>query len=101
MGYTDYDDVGKEPTEMTLMRLEFGAYLGHGAAPWGELTLFYDHRHDGYVAGMKQPGIGSGPLGHVGAALDLRVGGPWGVRLELAAGSTVMSGLSLTWEGAR
>jgi hypothetical protein len=101
VGYTDYDDIGKEATEMTLMRLAFGVYLGRRDPPWGEFTLFYDHRHDGYVAGMKQHGIGSGPLGHVGAGLHLRVHGPWGLRLEVAAGSTVMSGLSLTWEGAR
>jgi len=65
------------------------------------LTVYYDHRHDGYAAGLKSPGVGSGPLGHLGAALDLDLMGPWGLALSVEGGSAVVSGLSLTWKGAR
>ena len=100
-GFVDYDGIGREPTSMLLMRLEFGVFLGHGPPPWGVLTVYYDHRHDGYAAGLKSPGVGSGPLGHLGAALDLDLMGPWGLALSVEGGSAVVSGLSLTWKGAR
>ena len=32
-------------------------------APGSEVELYYDHRHDDYVAGLKLTGIGSGQTG--------------------------------------
>ena len=100
-GFIDYDGIGKEPTSMLLMRFEFGVFLGHESAPRGRLALYYDHRHDGYVAGMKSVGVGSGALGHLGALLDMELLGPWGLALSVEGGSAIVSGLSLTWKGER
>lgn len=100
-GVIDYDDIGQEPTSLLLMRFEMGVFLGRGPTPRGLLVLYYDHRHDGYAAGMKSTGVGSGPLGHVGARLDLDVWGPWGLTASVEGGSALVSGLSLSWKGVR
>ena len=95
LGGYHYDDIGTEGTELLLARFAYGMYLGHSADGFGELLLYYDHRHDGFAAGAKVPGLGSGASGHWGLDVHTSVWGPWGVRASAVAGSAYVLGLSL------
>ena len=97
-GATSYGDLSGEATGLLLGGFGLGIYLGHARDSWGELTLMYDHRHDGYLAGAKLPSLGSGIPGHLVSALDLQIFGPWGFRLEAAAGSSWMGGASVVYQ---
>jgi hypothetical protein len=80
---------------LLLGRIGFGVTLRGASAPGSELVVYYDHRHDDYVAGLKLTGIPSGIAGHFG------VGGRWfvsesvGVALDAQAGSAYLAGASL------
>lgn len=90
-----------ETDQLLLGRFGFGFYLGKAWRPRGEVTAFYDHRRDGYVAGMKVPGIGAGFLGSVGAAGRYFLDERWGVQLDVQAGSAIAGGASILFrEGA-
>jgi hypothetical protein len=92
-----YDGLTTEDTKVLLGRFAFGMYLGHDPAGWGELAVFYDHRHDDFAAGAKLPGIGSGAIGHAGLRLRTAIDGPWGVGAEFAAGSAYVGGVSVLY----
>lgn len=77
-----------------LARFAWGAYLGGH----GEAMLFYEHTRDGLVGGLPA-WRASGFLGSVGALLDLRVHGPWGVRGELDIGNAYLTTISLVYRG--
>jgi hypothetical protein len=70
-------------------------YIGWPGSPRGEITLYYDHRHDDFAAGLKTPGLGSGVAGHFGAEAHLFVSNHWGVAAEAAVGSAYLTGLSI------
>jgi hypothetical protein len=89
-----YDGVEAMQTEdFLLARIAFGVWIGEG----GSAELFYDHRHDGFAAGLTQEGLGSGPVGHFGAALELPVAGPFGIAAEVARGGAVVARLALSY----
>ena len=81
--------------ELLLARFGFGMYLGWLGSPRGEVSVFYDHRHDGFAAGMKMTGLGSGVIGHFGAQGRVYVDDHWGLAAEFAAGSAYVTGLSV------
>ncbi|MBX3127978.1 MAG: hypothetical protein KF718_14745 [Polyangiaceae bacterium] len=82
-------------SEMLLGELGFGFYFGEPARYDGEVRLFYDHRHDGYAAGMLMPGLGSGVIGHLGLDAVGFFGEQLGLRAEAQVGAAVVTGLSL------
>jgi hypothetical protein len=84
-------DVG----EIMLFRFGYGMYLGFPGSPRGEITVYYDHRHDDFAAGLKMPGLGSGVVGHFGTEARLFVTRQWGVAAEAALGSAYVGGLSI------
>ncbi|MCA9546843.1 MAG: hypothetical protein KC613_20700, partial [Myxococcales bacterium] len=92
-----------EGESLLLAGFAFGLYLGHARDGFGEVALYYDHRHDGYVGGAKLRGLGSGTPGHFGLRTRLRVWGPWGVDLHGEVGATWLGGGSLVyqWGGRR
>lgn len=92
-----YFDLETESDSMMLVRLGFGFVIGDGGA-W---TIYYDHRHDGYAAGMKAPGLGSGVLGHVGTELRYYFLPEWGASLYAQSGSAHLLGLSLLFRRKR
>lgn len=94
-GGTQHEGFDAEEETLLLGGFAYGMYLGHARDGFGEASLYYDHRHDGYVAGMKAPGLGSGAPGHVGARARLRVFGRWGVDVRGAVGSSWLGGVSL------
>jgi hypothetical protein len=81
--------------ELLLARFGYGLYVGWPGAPRGEATIYYDHRHDGFAAGLKLPGLGSGVAGHFGASLRYYLSDQWGILAETSAGSAYVAGLSL------
>jgi len=84
-------DVG----ELLLFRFGYGMYIGWPGSPRGEIALYYDHRHDGFAAGLKMPGLGSGVIGHFGAETRFFLSNHWGVAAEAALGSAYVTGLSV------
>ena len=96
---TDYDLSGlKVPSDLEhvlLGRIGFGVTLRGASAPGSEALLYYDHRHDDYVAGLKLPGIGSGVIGHFGLAARWFFTESVGVALDAQAGSAYLGGASL------
>jgi hypothetical protein len=96
---TDYDLSGlKVPHDLEhvlLGRVGFGATLRGKSAPGSEAVVYYDHRHDDYVAGLKIAGIGSGVLGHFGVDARWFFTESVGVALDVQAGSAYLGGASL------
>jgi hypothetical protein len=80
--------------QLLLARAVFGAYLGRGN---GELTIYYDHRHDDYAAGLQLTGLGSGVLGHFGTQLRYFTDSGFGVIADAEIGSAYIFGASLAF----
>ena len=95
---TDYDLSGlKVPSDLEhllLGRIGFGVTLRGQSAPGSEALLYYDHRHDDYVAGLKLRGIPSGIIGHFGMAARWFFTERVGVALDAQAGSAYLGGAS-------
>jgi hypothetical protein len=92
-----YFDLETESDSMLLMRVAFGVFIGDG----GSWTLYYDHRHDGYAAGLKMFGLGSGVLGHIGTALQYFFSPDWGVAVRAETGSAHVLGASVLFRRKR
>jgi hypothetical protein len=91
-----YDGVAaRDRDEVLLARFGFGIYLGRLPGPAGELSLYYDHRHDGYAGGLVTRGIGSGLAGAFGLDATFFPVSRWGVRLEAQAGSALLAGVGI------
>lgn len=86
-----------EVTDQLLARFGFGLYLGHPrpGGVYGETSIFYDHRHDGYAGGLKMSGLGSGVPGSFGARGLVWLGDDFGVSADAQAGSAAVLGLSI------
>lgn len=95
----DYDLTGlKVPHDLEhvlLGRIGFGITLRGASKPGSEALLYYDHRHDDYVAGLKLPGIGSGAIGHFGLQARWFFSSRFGIVLDGQAGSSYLGGASL------
>jgi hypothetical protein len=87
-----------DSTSLLLAHVGFGIYLGHRSevdeGRGGELELYYDHRHDGFAAGLKTAGIPSGVLGHFGLGAEYLLSPRWGVRADTELGSAWLAGVS-------
>jgi hypothetical protein len=84
-------------TSLLLAHFGFGMYLGDAARQGGELELYYDHRHDGFAAGLKINGLGSGVAGHFGLRGSYTITPEWAVSAVTEIGSARTLGLSVTW----
>ncbi len=92
-----YEGHPDEADSLLLGGFAFGAYLGRPGGRWGEAKVYYDHRHDGFAAGLKMRGLGSGVPGHFGARALFYVTPAWGALIEAEAGSAYVTGLSLLY----
>jgi len=99
LGGYDYAHAPGEAASLLLMRAAIGIYLGSPGDPHGEVSLFYDHRHDDYAAGLMMPGIVSGVLGHFGLGGTFYMTERLGFGLEAQIGSAVVAGFSLRYRG--
>lgn len=91
-GAVRYDlDVGetKEVHSVLLAQLMFGWNLGNDPTGWSQISVYYDHRHDGLIAGSKVSGLGSGALGSVNSRLRLGLWENWGAMVEVSRGAGV------------
>ena len=82
---------------LLLARFGFGVYFGSGATRTGELSVYYDHRHDDFAAGLGVRGIASGVVGHIGGAGHYYFDRHWGASALLEVGSAVVSGVSVRY----
>src|SRR5690606_28849815 len=73
----------------------FGAYHGDPTQSGGETRIYYDHRHDGYAAGLLSSGLGSGAPGHLGLDVQHFFSPTWGVHLNSELGATWVLGLRI------
>lgn len=89
-----YGDMASEWSSTLLGHFAWGAYLGAR----GEAKLFYEHTRDGLVGGLPA-WRAAGFVGYVGAAVDVRVWGPWAVRGELAIGNAYLTTLAVGYRG--
>ncbi|HEU4537335.1 MAG TPA: hypothetical protein VFS00_24615 [Polyangiaceae bacterium] len=92
-----YDRHTDEGDDLLLGGFAFGAYFGRRADRWGEAKIYYDHRHDGFAAGLKMRGLGSGVPGHFGARALFFFDRSWGAQAEVEAGSAYVTGLSVLY----
>ncbi len=83
-----------DSSSILLGRFAWGVYLGRA----GEATLFYDHRRD-HLAGGIAAGRAAGFVGSAGAAVDVRIAGPWAARAELEFGSAWVMTAALRFQG--
>jgi hypothetical protein len=58
------------------------------------VRAYYDHRHDGFAAGLLTPGLGSGVIGHFGLDGVYYLSRYWGLRAEAQIGAAAVAGLS-------
>jgi hypothetical protein len=105
LGRLDYDlrglSVPHDLEHLLLARFGFGVTLRGRSAPGSELLVYYDHRHDDYVAGLKLTGLGSGVAGHFGTTLRWFATESLGVALDAQAGSAYLAGASLVYRQGR
>lgn len=92
-----YDRHHDEADSLLLGGFAFGVYLGRQPGRWGEAKIYYDHRHDGFAAGLKMRGLGSGVPGHFGARALFYFAPSWGALAEVEAGSAYVTGLSVVY----
>ena len=104
LGRIDYDlsgtSVPYDLEHLLLGRIGFGVTLRGQSAPGSEALVYYDHRHDDYVAGLKLTGLGSGVVGHFGLGARWFVSESIGVALDAQAGSAYLAGASLIFRSA-
>ena len=95
-GWVSYEGLPGDATQLTLAEVAWGFYLGR-RPQFGEFAIYYDHRHDGYAAGLKSTGVGSGAIGHVGARVERSVWGDFGLAADVEVGSALVAGASLVY----
>lgn len=87
-----------DANDLLLAGFAYGVYVGRAdRVPSGEVSVFYDHRHDGFIAGMKLTGLGSGVPGHMGLRGLAYLTPSFGFRAELEAGSALSFGASILY----
>ncbi|GHG90109.1 hypothetical protein [Comamonas sp. JC664] len=82
--------------DQLLYTFGYGVWLGRGGGPFrGEAMLYYDHRKDSFVGGLRSRGGGIvGAFGLRGRALLTE---SWGVAAEVQAGGALVGRLSLIY----
>jgi hypothetical protein len=91
----DVQGTTADMSELLLARFGYGMYIGRPGSPRGEVSLYYDHRHDDFAAGLKTTGLVSGVAGHFGTAARFYVSDHWGLAAEAMVGSAYVAGLSV------
>jgi hypothetical protein len=101
IGRIDYDIPGVHPImqmdSLLLARVGFGAVLRGKSMPGSEISVYYDHRHDDFAAGLLMPGLGSGVIGHIGAEARWFFSRNLGVTALAQYGSAFVGGLSVVF----
>ncbi|RKH56618.1 hypothetical protein [Corallococcus aberystwythensis] len=78
-----------------LYTFGYGVWLGRGGPLRGEAVLYYDHRKDGLVGGLR--GRGGGMIGSFGVRGRVLLTERWGVAAEAQAGGALMGRLALVY----
>jgi len=93
--------VPNETSALLMARFGFGAWIGRGARKAGEVSTYYDHRHDDYAAGMKIPGLGAGVAGHIGFSGKVYLTENFGLVGVVEGGSAWLGGLSIAYRSGQ
>lgn len=98
IGAYRYPDVhATEANTILLGGFAFGIYIGKHAQRWAQLRVFYNHRHDDFVGGLKTYGLGSGALGYFGTDVRSFFSQHWGVVADASVGAAIVSTLSVIY----
>lgn len=89
--------IGEDVDGLLLMRTAYGVYLGSRDDSYGEVKLYYDHRHDDFAAGTAVDSTADGLVGHVGAEGFYYPSGNWGMFGDLQAGSAYIALAGVTF----
>jgi hypothetical protein len=93
---TKYSSTGNTFDDSLLLGgFGFGFYHGDPTTRGGETRVYYNHRHDGYVGGLLQSGLGSGTIGYFGIEATHFFTPTWGVKLRGDIGAAAVLGLHL------
>jgi hypothetical protein len=85
-------------TETLLLgRIGMGVFLGQGGAPYGEVTGYYDQRHDDFAGGLT--GFALGIPGHFGLDGRIYLSDQVGLRAQAEIGAAFVGGMSLLVRG--
>ncbi|MFW5967084.1 MAG: hypothetical protein ACOCV2_06175 [Persicimonas sp.] len=95
--------LGEDFSSLLLMRTAFGLYFDPPGTPYGELELYYDHRHDDFAAGSSFNTTLDGVMGHGGLEGFYYPGRHWGLFADLQAGSAylALAGFTFRYGGKR
>lgn len=85
-------------SSMMLLRVGYGVYLGRPGGRHAEIMAYYDHRHDGYAAGMLWGGLVTGTAGKFGLIGTVRLGSRWGLSAEAQLGSAFTAHLRAIYQ---
>lgn len=99
-GAVRYDldsEVVSEAHSVLLAQLMVGWNLGDDPTGWSQISVYYDHRHDGLIAGSKVPGLGSGALGSINTRLRLGLWQNWGAMIEVSGGAAIGANASILY----
>ena len=88
-------DVPSDFSDLLLLRMDYGFSFGKVPTGGGDFMIYYDHRHDGYAAGLKLTGLGSGVAGHIGVQGRYFFHENFGLRVAAEVGSAWVLGTSL------
>lgn len=98
MEFYTYDVPGlgfaEDIAEMLLLRFGWGLYF---AGRRGELSVYYDHRKDGFAAGLGTKGLGGGIPGHLGLTADFAIDERWVIDLDVQVGSAYVAGVGVRY----
>lgn len=89
--------LGEDFSSLLLMRTAFGLYLDPPGAPYGEVKLYYNHRHDDFAGGSSFNTTVDGLMGHGGLEGFYYPGRHWGLFADLQAGSAYLALAGLTF----
>lgn len=97
-GYTNPElSLGEDTADLLLMRFGYGLYIGGPGRRFGEVMLYYDHRHDDFAAGLALNNGWDGIPGHFGIRGFYYFTSRWGVSLDVAVGSSYLGRLSVLY----
>ena len=95
-GYSN-TELGEDFSGLLLMRTAYGVYFGPSGNRYGEAKIFYNHRHDDFIAGSGFNSDIDGLFGNVGLEGFYYLSDNWGVFADFRAAAAYMALAGVTF----
>jgi hypothetical protein len=92
---------GTDVDSLLLSEFGFGLYLGDPAARSGEVRVYYQHRRDGFSAGLATTTRGNGFVGHFGIDGVAWLSDHLGATAAFVVGSSYLTRLGVVFRSGR